>query len=132
MNVQVKYRNMWGQVGLMIITLGIYAFYWFYQTSMEMKGLANDQYASPGLWTILLFVPFGCIYSYYKHGELYEKIATDKLNRWIVFILWIIFSPAMWFIVQTELNNKATYNKAGQPDSPPQSDSNSNSKQINE
>jgi hypothetical protein len=120
MDTQVKFRNMWGQVGLMIITIGFYAFYWFYSTCTEMRGLANDHAAEPGLWTILLFIPFGCIYSYYKHGELYEKIASDKLNRWIIFILWIVFSPAMWFIVQTELNSKATYNKPGQPDYPQQ------------
>ncbi len=128
MNAQVKYRNMWGQVGLMVITLGFYSFYWFYQTCVEMKGLANDEQASPGLWTFLLFVPFGCFYSYYKHGEIYEKIASDKLNRWIIFILWIVFSPAMWFIVQMELNNKATYNKPG--DYSPQPNSGSDPKQI--
>jgi hypothetical protein len=131
MNAQVKYRNMWGQVGLMVITIGFYAIYWFYQTCTEMKGLANDEQASPTLWTVLLFIPFGCIYSYYKHGELYEKIASDKLNRWIIFILWIVFSPATWFIVQMELNNKATYNKPGQANYPPQSNSGSDPKQIN-
>ncbi len=114
MDVQVKYRNMWGQVGLMIITIGIYALYWFYQTATELKFLAKDENASPGLWLVLLFIPFAGFYSHYKYGELYEKVADDHLNKWVIFILWIVFSPAVWFIVQTELNKKATMNVPGQ------------------
>ena len=110
----VKYRDMLAQVGLMIITLGIYAIYWFYQTAKEMKFLAKDPNASPGLWTVLIFIPFGAIYSFYKYGEIYERVSSDKLNRWIIFILWLVFAPAIWFIVQTELNRRATYNKPGQ------------------
>ncbi len=108
MEAQVKYRNMWAQVGLMIITLGIYALYWFYVTATEMKYLAKDENASPGLWLVLMFIPFGSIYSHYKYSQLYEKVADDHLNKWILFILWIVFSPAVWFIVQMELNKKAT------------------------
>jgi hypothetical protein len=108
----VKYRNMWGQVGLMIVTIGIYAIYWFYQTATELKYLSKDQSASPGLWTVLLFIPFAGLYSYYKYGELFQKVGSESLNRWILFLLWIVFSPAVWFIVQTDLNRKATY---GQP-----------------
>jgi hypothetical protein len=103
----VKKRNMLAQVCLMIITLGIYAIYWFYSTAEELKYLANDKTASPALWTVLLFVPFGCFFSWYKYSELYEKVSSDSLNMWILFILWIVFSPAVWFIVQTELNKRA-------------------------
>jgi hypothetical protein len=107
MEAMVKQRNMLAQVGLMIITLGIYAIYWFYQTACELKALANDEAASPGLWTVLLFIPFGGLYSYYKYGELYEKITPDNFNRWLLWILWLFFSPAVWFIVQTHLNSRA-------------------------
>jgi hypothetical protein len=108
---QVKYRDMWVQVLIFIVTIGIYAIYWFYQTAMELKGLARDHDAEPALWTVLLFIPFAAIYSHYKYSQLYEKVSTEKLNKWILFILWIVFSPAVWFIVQTELNKKATYNR---------------------
>lgn len=105
--MNVKKRNMVAQVFLVIITCGIYAIYWFYQTALELKGIANDPEASPGLWTVLLFIPFGAFYSYYKYGELYEKVSTDKMNRWLLFVLWLVFSPAVWFIVQTDLNKRA-------------------------
>ncbi|KAB2879969.1 DUF4234 domain-containing protein [bacterium] len=105
--MQVKKRNMVAQVFLVIITLGIYAIYWFYQTASELKGIANDPEASPGLWTVLLFIPFGAFYSYYKYGELYEKVSTEKMNRWLLFVLWLVFSPAVWFLVQMDLNKRA-------------------------
>ena len=103
----VKKRNMAAQIGLVIITFGIYAIYWFYKISEEMKFLAKDAYASPALWTVLLFVPIGNIWSYYKFCEIYEKVSSDQFNKWLLFVLWLVFSPAVWFIVQTEMNKKA-------------------------
>ena len=111
MEQPVKYRHMWRQVGLMIITLGIYSVYWFYQTANELKGLANAHQAEPALWTILLFIPFAGLYSYYKYAELYEFISPDRFNRWILWLLWIFFAPAVWLIVQMELNRRSTYGR---------------------
>jgi hypothetical protein len=110
---QIKYRDMWVQVFIFVITLGIYGIYWFYQTAVELAFLANDHDAEPTLWTVLLIIPFGAIYSCYKYAQLYEKASSDKLNLWILFILWIVFSPAVWFIVQNELNKRAV---SSQPD----------------
>ena len=97
-------RNMIAQVFLVIITFGLYIIYWFYQTAQELKTVAKDTAASPTLWTVLLFVPFGFLYSYFMYSELYEKVGTEKINKWIVFVLWLFFSPAVWFIVQRDLN----------------------------
>ncbi|MBI3872439.1 MAG: DUF4234 domain-containing protein [candidate division Zixibacteria bacterium] len=106
----VKKRNMVAQVGLCLITLGIYVIYWFYQTACELKYLAGkDSEARPSLWTVLLFVPFGAFYSQYKYSELYERVSTEPMNRWLLFVLWLVFPFAVWFIVQTELNRRATY-----------------------
>ena len=102
----IKRRNMGMQVVLAIITLGIYVIYWFYVTSKEMVEHKNLT-GSPGLWTLLLFVPFGALYSYYKHGEAVEALTDESMNKWLVFILWLVFSPAVWFITQTELNKRA-------------------------
>jgi len=110
--VQVKKRDMLLQVGLFILTLGLYYVYWFYQTAVEMKSLTKDEEAAPTLWTVLLFIPFGAIYSCYKYAEIFEKISTEKLSRWILFILWFVFNPAVWFIVQRDLNLIADRNAA--------------------
>lgn len=105
--VQVKKRDMLLQVVLLIITCGLYGFYWFYQTALEMKSITQDEEAAPTLWTILLIIPFGAVYSYFKYAEIFEKISSEKLSKWIIFILWFVFSPAVWFIVQRDLNRIA-------------------------
>lgn len=103
----VRERNMLAQVGLMIITFGIYAIYWFYSTADEIKTAMNNQEASPGLWTVCMFIPIANLWAIYKYSEQYEGFSSDKMSRWILFVLWIVFSPAVWFVVQTELNKRA-------------------------
>lgn len=103
-----KKRNLLLQVLWMILTCGLYAIYWFYQTSTEMKVLTQDEQASPALWTVLLFIPFLGFYSLYQYAKLYEKYSRDQFNPWLLFILWLVFSPGTWFIVQTELNQRST------------------------
>lgn len=95
------------QVFLFVITFGIYGVYWFFQTTDEMKAFAHDPDAAPGLWTFLLFVPFANFYAHYKYSELFEEISADAFDKWILFLLWIVFCPAVWFIVQSDLNKKA-------------------------
>ena len=93
----IKQRSMGMQVLLMIITLGIYGIYWFYVTSKEMveyKGLDG----SPDLWTLLSLIPFVNLYAEYKQGEAVEALTDGSINRWVIFILWLVFSPAVWFI----------------------------------
>ena len=100
----IERRNMAMQVLLFVITFSIY---WFYVTSREMveyKGLQG----SAALWTLLFLVPLLHFYAYYKQGEAAEALTDKTINRWIIFILWIVFSPAVWFIIQSELNKRAT------------------------
>ena len=100
----VKRRNMITQIILMIVTLGIYGIYLFYQTAKELKFVTGDAEASPVLWTVLYLVPFGAIYSLYQYSIVYEKVCTEKLNKWVLFMLGLVFYPALWFLVQTDLN----------------------------
>ena len=44
---------------------------------------------------------------WYKYSELFEDVSDEGLNQWILFILWIVFCPAVWFLVQMDLNRKA-------------------------
>lgn len=98
----IKYRNMYVQILLIIVTFGLYGIYWFYATCTEMQNYLKRE-EPVFLWTLLLiFFPLS-IYSYYKQGELFEKISPD-MNRWILFILWSCFPPAVWLIVQWKLN----------------------------
>ncbi|MBW1762023.1 MAG: DUF4234 domain-containing protein [Deltaproteobacteria bacterium] len=111
--VEVKERNMVVQVLLMIITFGLYLVYWFYVTCQELVGLSDNAGVSPGVLTILLFVPIANLYAWYKYAELYETVSSDHMNRWVLFLLVLVFMPAVWFIVQTELNKRARGNEQG-------------------
>jgi len=106
---RIKFRSMPLQVLLFIVTFGIYGLYWFYQTAVEMREAVGDFDGSPGLWLVLLFVPFGNFFSYYFYSELYEKWSAETFNRWLLWVIWLLFSPAVWFIVQSELNRHSTY-----------------------
>jgi hypothetical protein len=103
MEAQIKRRNMILQVVWCILTFGIYAVYWFYATSREMAAYLKRE-ENVMLWTIFFGFPFLFCYSYYKQSELYEEFSGKQMNRWILFVLWIVFPPAVWLIVQPKLN----------------------------
>lgn len=105
----VKKRNLLVQVLLMFVTFGFYMVYWFYVTCQELDGLSDEVDVSPGLLTFFLFIPVANLYAWYKYSELYESVSSDDMNRWLLFLLALVFLPAVWFIVQTELNKRATY-----------------------
>jgi hypothetical protein len=52
----IKKRNMVMQVVLAIVTLGIYAIYWYYSTLKEMH-IANGKDEGAVLWTVLSVIP---------------------------------------------------------------------------
>ena len=102
----IKQRNMWMQVVLMIVTLGIYSIYWFYVTSREMLDYQKKE-GNAGLWTLVLLIPFGSFYSYWQHSKLVESLTGERYNHWLIYALWVFFSPATWLLTQIELNRIA-------------------------
>lgn len=102
----IKRRNMVVQILLMIVTLGIYGIYWFHVTLNELHR-ANGKQEGAGLWTFLLFVPIGSLFSYWHHSSEYSEFVSQKYPGIAIFILWIVFSPVVWFLVQTDLNKAA-------------------------
>ena len=91
---------------MFVVTLGIYAIYWFYVTSKEMVAYKKLD-GSPGLWTVLLFVPVASLYSYWKHSKAVEAVTDGKYQTILIFILWNFFAPAVWLLTQIELNRLA-------------------------
>lgn len=95
------------QVLLVIVTFGFYAIYWFHETVTELKNINNDPNAQPLLWTILLFIPFAGLYSFYKYGEQYEMATGNSTSRWLIFLFWLFVPFVVWIIVQLDLNERA-------------------------
>ena len=64
-----------------LITCGIYAIYWIYQFSVEMKEETGREDVSPGLETFLCVICFPyCIYWSYRCAELL-KAAQQKRGK---------------------------------------------------
>lgn len=102
----IKYRNMFVQVILAIVTFGIYTIYWYYVTLDELHK-ANGRSEGAGMWTFLSIIPFVQLFAYWRHSFEYASFVDDKYPGIAIFILWIVFSPAAWFLVQLDLNQSA-------------------------
>ena len=106
----IKHRNMFLQVFLLIITLGIYGIYWFHVTLGELHR-ANNRGPEVGYWrwTIFFCIPFVDFFSFWHYAGEYSYFVRDKYPRVLIFVLWIIFFPAVWFLAQLDLNRAASY-----------------------
>ena len=102
----IKYRNMFVQVILAILTFGIYTIYWYYVTLDELHK-ANGRTEGAGMWTFLSIIPFVQLFAFWRHSFEYAKFADDKYPGIAIFILWIVFNPVVWFLVQSDLNRAA-------------------------
>ena len=103
----IKYRNMWVQVLLAIITLGIYTIYWFHVTLGELYRANGTEDRRRWLWTILYIIPIAQFFAYWHQGYEYDKFVNGKFPGIAIFILWIVFGPVVWFLVQRDLNAAA-------------------------
>ena len=103
----VKNRNPLFVVGVSIITLFIYAVYWFYQTRQELNDL-NAETMSPVLALIGLFVFPVNLYVIWKYVKAVETVSNKAQSAVVLLILWIVFLPAAQYLTQVELNKKAT------------------------
>ena len=103
----IKYRNMVMLVVLVIVTLGIYALYWFYVTLDELHK-ANGNSEGSGFWTILSLIPFIQYFAYWHYANAYTEFVDERYPAITIFIVWVIFSPAVWFLVQSDLNKIAS------------------------
>ena len=103
----IKYRNMWVQVLLAIITLGIYTIYWFHVTLGELYRANGTEDRRRWLWTVLYIIPIAQFFSYWHQGYEYDKFVHGKYPGIVIFVLWIVFGPAVWFLLQRDLNAAA-------------------------
>ena len=104
----IKNRNMIMQVVLFVVTIGIYGIYWFYSTLKELHVANGEEDAGEILWTILMFIPLANFFSYWHYSGECAAFTGEKYPRFVMFILWIFFSPAVWLLMQLELNKAAT------------------------
>ena len=109
----IKNRNMLLQPFLVIITLGIYGIYWFHVTLGELHRANNREEPQSWKWTILFCIPLLDFFSFWHYAGEYGEFVWDKYPRILIFILWLVFFPAVWFLVQRDLNRTASVQYIG-------------------
>ena len=82
-----------------ILSCGIYAIYWMVKTKVEMN---NRGAKIPTAW--LIIVPIANWYWMYKWSEGVQIVTNGQQNAILLFVLYIIFSPATMFIAQDAFN----------------------------
>ncbi len=104
----IKHRDMMMQVVLFLCTFGIYGLYWFYVTLKELhQDNGRDEWA--GWWTGLLIIPIVNFFALWHHAHQYAQFVGGKYSGVAIFILWLVFFPAAWLLVQHDLNRAASY-----------------------
>ncbi len=112
-----KKRNPLGVAVLVLVTLGIYYFVWYYKINREMRDLGRargtDELGdSPG--TSLLAVTLGAliivpalvsIYNTFQRAQAASRLTgVEPLNGWIALILYLVIGIAFPAYVQSGLN----------------------------
>lgn len=86
------------QVGLTIVTLGFYSFYWMYNTAQQLNQ-GTDADINP----ILAVIP---LLGHWVVADAAEAV-TDQSGI-VLFLLFVVFAPASWFLIQSGINDVAS------------------------
>ena len=106
-------RNPLGVLGLTLITIGIYGFYWYYKINEEIRDYTGDQTISPGRSLaavipgfLLIVPPFIAYYNTANHLAAMERergIASE-ISPALTVIIGILISIALGAYVQEHAN----------------------------
>lgn len=102
----IKRRSLLFQFIVYILTFGLYSFYWYYSTLDEMSRF-NGKRTEPLLWTILMFIPLLNFFAMWRHAGESSTISAGNYPAILLWVLWIFVTPAVWILVQLELNRIA-------------------------
>ena len=120
---EAKIRNLWIVALLLIVTLGIYYYFWYYLIKRELRdfGAAHDRTLgsiSPGMGVLAMTIgwliivpPFVSAWRTVRHVQLAERLGgiqtQHAINHTLGFVLFIVgfaFFPVEVFYLQLHLN----------------------------
>jgi len=113
-----KVRSPLGVAVLSVITLGIYAIFWYFFINREMRDVGRAKNASdelgesPGtsvlaitLGALIIFPAIISLVHTFKRVTATQRLAgVEQINGWIALILAIVISPAFYAYLQSGLN----------------------------
>ena len=113
-----KVRNPWGVLGLSIITIGIYTIFWYYYINREFRdfgaAMGDQELAESNPTNSVLAITLGAIIivpaiisfiNTIKRAQRVQELAgVEKVNGWIVLILYLIIGFAVPPYIQSTLN----------------------------
>jgi hypothetical protein len=121
---EAKIRNLWVVALLLIVTLGIYYFFWYYLIKRELRDFgagAHDRtlaLISPGMGVLAMTIgwwiivpPFVSAWRAVRHVQLAERLggiqphhAINHTLGFVLFIVGFVFFPIEVFYLQLHLN----------------------------
>lgn len=96
----LEQKSLGMQVGLTVVTLGLYPLYWFYSTAQQLDA-ATDQDLTP-IFGVIPFLNFVCAWQIAGAAEA----VTDQ-DKEILFILFLVFGVLSWYWIQSGINQAA-------------------------
>jgi drug/metabolite transporter (DMT)-like permease len=129
-----KIRNPLGVVGLSIITLGIYAIFWYYFTQKELAEMGRARNTeelgtSPGnsvlaitLGAFIIVPPFVSIYHAAQRQRAAQRLvgAQEGMEPGLLLLIWIFISPIALYIYQSDQNGVLEAQAGAAPAAAPQ------------
>ncbi len=113
-----KKRHPLGIIGLMLITLGIYFFVWYYKVNKEMAAIGQARNTNeagdnpttsllaliPGF--IVIIPPYVSFYNANKRLNATERLTgrPEGLSPALMVVLYFVFSPIAVYLLQNNLN----------------------------
>ena len=121
-------RNPLGVLGLSLITIGIYFFYWYYQVNDELRRFEHDDTISPtrSLMAILfgwliIVPPFIALYNTAVHVQTIERRRSiqPQLEPALVIVILLLVAVGNGVYLQEHLNRIWTSAASSPPPSGP-------------
>ncbi len=123
----VKLRHPLGIIGLMLITLGIYFWFWWYYVNREMRDFGESRGTdecgtSPGtsllavtLGAFIIVPPFVSIFKGFKRMNASSALAGsgNGFDAGLGLLIWIFISPIAIYLFQDNLNKAWRAQAAG-------------------
>lgn len=92
------------QVVLFVVTLGLYGLYWYYQANSQLVA-GTDAEFNPAVRVLLSLIPLVGLYWSWQFCDDMEGVTGH--SGALLFVLYLFFMPAAWFLIQTGINETA-------------------------